>query len=187
MEVLCSPGILCGLPQQKLSLNPHKPPHIRRPSLPLSLARPSSSRTSPGLHFSVHLPRATTSEETSTRIAEQVEATTENETSITYEDAPAGGQSQITEFLNDLNLKLDSEDTTSVLLYGAGALVALYISSAIVSSLDSIPLFPKLMEVIGLGYTVWFSYRYLIFKRNRDELFSKIEQFKDEILGSAED
>jgi len=32
------------------------------------------------------------------------------------------------------------------------------------------PQLPKLMELVGLGYTAWFVYRYLLFKDSREEL-----------------
>ncbi|MQM18947.1 hypothetical protein Taro_051947 [Colocasia esculenta] len=82
---------------------------------------------------------------------------------------------------------LDSEDTYYILIYGTGALVALWISSAIVGAIDSLPLFPKMLEIIGLGFTVWFTYRYLLFKKNRDELFEKIDHLKEQILGPSVD
>ncbi|XP_010446563.1 PREDICTED: protein CURVATURE THYLAKOID 1D, chloroplastic [Camelina sativa] len=92
-------------------------------------------------------------------------------------------QTQALEFFNDIKL-VDSDKTYSILLYGSGAVVALYLTSAIVSSLESIPLFPKLMEVVGLGYTLWFTTRYLLFKRNRDELKTKVTEIKKQVLGS---
>jgi hypothetical protein len=49
-----------------------------------------------------------------------------------------------------------------------------------------IPL-PKVMELIGLGYTGWFAYRYLLFKSNRKELVSEIEELKSKITGSTDD
>ncbi|MCE7766967.1 hypothetical protein GQL56_30545, partial [Pseudomonas putida] len=64
------------------------------------------------------------------------------------------------------------------------AVTALWLTTAIVGAIDSIPLFPKLLEVVGLGYAVWFSTRYLLFKKNRDELAAKIEELKQEVLGS---
>ncbi|XP_050125856.1 protein CURVATURE THYLAKOID 1D, chloroplastic isoform X1 [Malus sylvestris] len=79
-------------------------------------------------------------------------------------NADAGGQMQIFDYFSNLDLKLDSDDTYNLLLYGGGALFALWLASAVVGAIDSIPLFPKLLEVVGLGYTVWFSSRYLIFK-----------------------
>ncbi|KAJ8451865.1 hypothetical protein Cgig2_007348 [Carnegiea gigantea] len=93
----------------------------------------------------------------------------------------------LNELLGRLNIKLDSENSYTIFLYGGGALVALWLLSTIVGAIDSIPVFPKLMEVVGLGYSVWFTTRYLLFKRNREELVSKIEELKREILGSSDD
>ncbi|XP_039045795.1 protein CURVATURE THYLAKOID 1D, chloroplastic-like [Hibiscus syriacus] len=85
------------------------------------------------------------------------------------------------------HLQLDNEDAFSIILYGSGALVALWLASALVGAIDSIPLFPKFIEVAGLGYTFWFTSRYLIcWKRrwkNREELASKIEELKQQIVG----
>ncbi|XWS41640.1 hypothetical protein CRYUN_Cryun17cG0099500 [Craigia yunnanensis] len=47
--------------------------------------------------------------------------------------------------------------------------------------------FPKLMEVVGLGYSFWFSSRYLLFKKNREELAAKIEELKQQVLGSDDE
>ncbi|KAF3320712.1 protein CURVATURE THYLAKOID 1D [Carex littledalei] len=96
-------------------------------------------------------------------------------------------QSSDGDLLDQLNLNFDPEDKSKLLVYGAGALVALWISSVVVSTIDSIPLFPQLMEVVGLGYTVWFTSRYLLFKDNREELFAKIVELKDQILGSDDE
>ncbi|KAE8696231.1 Protein CURVATURE THYLAKOID 1A [Hibiscus syriacus] len=82
------------------------------------------------------------------------------------------------------NDELEKEDAYSIILYGSGALVALWLASALVGAIDSIPLFPKLLEVVGLGYAIWFTSRYLIFKKNREELATKVEQLKQQILGS---
>ncbi|CAI0421999.1 unnamed protein product [Linum tenue] len=101
-------------------------------------------------------------------------------------EGPAFPES-INEFLADLNLKFDSEDTISLVIYGSGALLALWLTSAVVSAVDSIPLFPKLMEVVGLGYTFWFTTRYLLFKKNREELVAKIEELKQQVLGTKDD
>ncbi|CAI0422000.1 unnamed protein product [Linum tenue] len=86
-----------------------------------------------------------------------------------------------------VNLQFDSEDTISLVIYGSGALLALWLTSAVVSAVDSIPLFPKLMEVVGLGYTFWFTTRYLLFKKNREELVAKIEELKQQVLGTKDD
>ncbi|XP_078157325.1 uncharacterized protein LOC144553109 isoform X2 [Carex rostrata] len=107
--------------------------------------------------------------------AEEIEVVVSSE-EVSEEQSSAG------DLLDQLNLNFDSEDKSKLLVYGAGALVALWISSVVLSVVDSIPLFPNLMEVIGLGYTVWFTSRYLLFKDDREELFAKIVKLKDQIL-----
>ncbi|KAJ1700565.1 hypothetical protein LUZ63_000344 [Rhynchospora breviuscula] len=91
------------------------------------------------------------------------------------------------DWLQDLRVKMDSEIYYKLFIYGSGSLATLLIISAITSAIDSIPLFPKLMEVVGLGFTIWFSMRYLIFKENRDELFGKVDDLKNQIFGDGDD
>ncbi|CAN6217984.1 unnamed protein product [Urochloa humidicola] len=86
--------------------------------------------------------------------------------------------------LNQIGVELDSDKSYSVLVYGTSALVAIWISSIVVSALDSVPLVPQVMEVVGLGFTIWFTSRYLIFKENRDELITRVSSIKKQILGS---
>ncbi|KAK6923336.1 Cyanobacterial aminoacyl-tRNA synthetase, CAAD domain [Dillenia turbinata] len=99
------------------------------------------------------------------------------------DEASEGESTPLSEFLEKLNLKFESDDRTSIVLYSGGALAAIWLSSVLVGAIESIPLFPKLMELVGLGYTIWFSTRYLIFKKNRDELGAKIEELKQQVLG----
>ncbi|TVU28354.1 hypothetical protein EJB05_19870 [Eragrostis curvula] len=69
------------------------------------------------------------------------------------------------ELINDLKAKWDAvENKTTVLTYAGGAILAVWLSSVIVGAVNSVPLLPKLMELVGLGYTGWFVYRYLLFK-----------------------
>merc|ERR1712149_161275 len=78
---------------------------------------------------------------------------------------------EISQIVKDLSDRWDKvEDKTSVLLYGSGAIVLLWLASTIVGSVSNIPLLPKLMELVGLSYTAWFTYRYLLFKSSRQEL-----------------
>ncbi|XP_022990791.1 protein CURVATURE THYLAKOID 1A, chloroplastic-like isoform X2 [Cucurbita maxima] len=83
--------------------------------------------------------------------------------------------------LNDL--KLESVDKYSLALYGGGAFFGLWLVSTVVGAFDSIPLVPKLLEIVGLGYTVWFAARFLLFKESRDELAAKIDEIKEQVIG----
>ncbi|CAK7339624.1 unnamed protein product [Dovyalis caffra] len=102
---------------------------------------------------------------------------------IEEEEAPVNEEEEdpVKEFFNNFDIKFNSEDTYSVLLYASGALLALWLTAAVVGAIDSIPLFPKLMEVVGLGYTTWFTGRYLLFKKNRDELAAKVAELRQQL------
>lgn len=92
------------------------------------------------------------------------------------------------EIVGTLKEKWDGvEDKSQALLYAGGALLGLYVVNAIVGAVNSLPVIPKLMELVGLGYTVWFTYRYLIFKSNRVELKKEIEELKSKISGIGSD
>ena len=43
------------------------------------------------------------------------------------------------------------------------------------------------MELVGLGYTTWFVYRYLLFKDSRAELSADIDEVKAKISGTFSD
>ncbi|KAG8373425.1 hypothetical protein BUALT_Bualt11G0022900 [Buddleja alternifolia] len=94
---------------------------------------------------------------------------------------------QVFKFFEDLDVKFDYEETYSVLVFGGGGVVALWFAAAVVNAIDSIPLLPKVLELVGLSYTLWFSSRYLLFKKNRDELVARVEQIKQQVLGSNDD
>ncbi|KAJ9128664.1 hypothetical protein P3X46_034632 [Hevea brasiliensis] len=162
-----------------------------------------------GLLCSLHsrflsVPRATAPEESSTGAS--LYATEERDSAVVvevdpsiekrvYNESRATGapldDSPVDEQVNGFWITwilrfFDSEYTYSILLYGGGALVALWLASAVVGAIDSIPLFPKLMEVVGLGYTIWFTTRYFLFKKSRDELAVKVEELKQQVLGSSD-
>ncbi|KAG7031301.1 Protein CURVATURE THYLAKOID 1D, chloroplastic [Cucurbita argyrosperma subsp. argyrosperma] len=82
-----------------------------------------------------------------------------------------------------IDLKLESVDKYSLALYGGGASFGLWLVSAVVGAVDSIPLVPKLLEIVGLGYTLWFAARFLLFKESRDELAAKIDEIKEQVIG----
>ncbi|KAL9234517.1 hypothetical protein vseg_009382 [Gypsophila vaccaria] len=89
------------------------------------------------------------------------------------------------EIFDDLKEKWDKiEDKPTVLLYGGGAIVAVWLSSIVVGAINSVPVLPKIMELVGLGYTGWFVYRYLLFKSSRKELAEDIESLKKKIAGT---
>ncbi|KAJ4905562.1 hypothetical protein Rs2_09220 [Raphanus sativus] len=89
------------------------------------------------------------------------------------------------EIFRDLKEKWDGlENKSTVIIYGGGAVVAVWLSSIVVGAINSVPLLPKVMELVGLGYTGWFVYRYLLFKSSRKELAEDIDSLKKKIAGT---
>lgn len=88
------------------------------------------------------------------------------------------------QIMKDLQAKWDKvENKTQVVIYGVGALVALYFSSSILGSINRFPLIPRVFELVGLGYSAWFTYRYLLFKSSRLELIKDVEDLKNKLAG----
>ena len=63
------------------------------------------------------------------------------------------------------------------------AIVAVRLVLAILAAINDFPLLSPLFELIGLGYTGWFVYRYLWKESNRQELKTEFNALKAQILG----
>ncbi|MBW4602690.1 MAG: CAAD domain-containing protein [Calothrix sp. FI2-JRJ7] len=63
-------------------------------------------------------------------------------------------------------------------------IVVLRVGLAVIGAINSIPLVKPIFELIGMGYTGWFVYRYLINSSARKELVENIDSTKKEVLGS---
>lgn len=104
--------------------------------------------------------------------------------------AEAGGSGKqgvsvnVDEVLQGVTEKLNAiEDKPQAAIYAGGALVAVVITNSIVTSIEALPLIPKLLELVGTGYSAWFTYRYLLKKESRNELKADIEAIKEKVLG----
>jgi hypothetical protein len=63
------------------------------------------------------------------------------------------------------------------------ALVAVKVLLAILDSLNDIPLVAPTFELIGIGYSAWFVYRYLLKASTRKELTNEITTLKSQVVG----
>jgi CAAD domains of cyanobacterial aminoacyl-tRNA synthetase len=64
-----------------------------------------------------------------------------------------------------------------------GAIVAVKVVLAILDALNDIPLVAPTFELIGIGYSSWFIYRYLLKASTRQELTSEITTLKSQVVG----
>ena len=67
----------------------------------------------------------------------------------------------------------------------AAAIITVKVTLAILDALNDIPLLAPMLELVGLGYTGWFVWRYLWKASNRQELSTEFEAIKKQILGES--
>ena len=63
------------------------------------------------------------------------------------------------------------------------AFVALWGTSGLLDAVNKLPLMGGFLEMVGLIFSSWFAYRYLIFGPNREELTEKVRGFYKEMTG----
>ena len=63
------------------------------------------------------------------------------------------------------------------------SIVSLKVLLGIVDELNDIPLLAPTFELIGIGYTAWFVYRYLLRSSNRQQLGQEIQALKEQVFG----
>lgn len=64
-----------------------------------------------------------------------------------------------------------------------GSIVSVKLTLALLSAINDVPLLEPAFELIGLVYTVWFVYRYLLKASSRQELGQEIDKLKAQVLG----
>lgn len=84
---------------------------------------------------------------------------------------------EIAQFFSDFKQPL----TTLGLILAA--IVTVKITLAILDSINDIPLLAPLFELVGIGYTGWFVYRYMWKESTRQELLTELDALKTQILG----
>ncbi len=63
------------------------------------------------------------------------------------------------------------------------AIVSVKVLLAVLDSLNDVPLVAPTFELIGIGYSAWFVYRYLLKASTRKELTSEITTLKSQVVG----
>ncbi|MBW4610535.1 MAG: CAAD domain-containing protein [Hassallia sp. WJT32-NPBG1] len=64
------------------------------------------------------------------------------------------------------------------------AIVTVKVVLAILDALNDIPLLSPTFELVGISYSTWFTFRYLLKDSTRQELSTDIESLKQQIFGS---
>ncbi|KAI0564217.1 Cyanobacterial aminoacyl-tRNA synthetase CAAD [Gracilaria domingensis] len=115
--------------------------------------------------------------------AGNTEETVKTTPPVSITDTSAAEYSLDTEALKEKAMQVVSDVSerplfyTQIFAYSAAAIIALTVLRAVISAVDSIPILPGVLELIGLSYTVWFFWRYVLFKESRQELLDEVEEF----------
>jgi hypothetical protein len=63
------------------------------------------------------------------------------------------------------------------------AIISVKLVLALLGAVNEVPLLAPTFELIGLIYSGWFIYRYMLKASNRQELLEDINSLKDQVLG----
>ncbi len=94
------------------------------------------------------------------------------------------GTSFLTQIFDILKKVIDTNQKLliNLLLIFLG-IIAVKVTLAIISAINDIPLLAPTFELVGLGYTGWFVYRYLLTNSSRQELGQEFEALKNQVMG----
>ncbi|XP_020547838.1 protein CURVATURE THYLAKOID 1C, chloroplastic isoform X1 [Sesamum indicum] len=82
--------------------------------------------------------------------------------------AKATGESSETSIVKSVqNVWDNSEDRVALIGLGFAGVVGFWASINLIAAIDKLPIFPSVLELIGILYSTWFTYRYLLFKPDR--------------------
>ncbi|MGB3405285.1 MAG: CAAD domain-containing protein [Microcoleaceae cyanobacterium] len=127
---------------------------------------------------------ATVSSSQPTIVEPDVEVYSTDSTDTTFEEIKA----KVVTFLENLPentanfFKQNQKPLISLGLILA-VLITIKITAGLLDILNEIPLVKPLFEAVGVTYSGWFIYRYLLWSNNRQELWQKVDTAKEDILG----
>lgn len=99
-------------------------------------------------------------------------------------------RAQIEDFFNDPMKYVSTfwqEYKPIVYILGAflATLFTLKVVFGIIGFVTSLPIISGLLELVGIGYTIWFVNRYLLKAETRQELSQKMETMKQDVIGAT--
>ena len=99
-----------------------------------------------------------------------------------YVDLVLSYLSKLTDYLGDFFGEYQKPLLTVGLI--VAAFVTVKVTLAVLDALNDIPLLSPFFELVGMGYTGWFVYRYLLRASTRKELSEELKGLKNQVLGN---
>jgi CAAD domains of cyanobacterial aminoacyl-tRNA synthetase len=63
--------------------------------------------------------------------------------------------------------------------------ITIKVMLGVLDALDDVPFVTPFFELVGIGYTAWFVYRYMLKASDRQELLAEIESLKEQVVGKG--
>ncbi|KAI3802699.1 hypothetical protein L1987_30840 [Smallanthus sonchifolius] len=105
---------------------------------------------------------------------------------VAFTAKAASGSSESSTSLNVVgsaqNIWDKPEDLVALIGVGFGSVVALWASLSVLAAIDKLPVVPGVFELIGVLFSTWFIYRYLLFKPDRKELAQIIKKWLADVF-----
>jgi len=77
----------------------------------------------------------------------------------------------------------ETEEKPAVIAISIASFVAIWAASGVIDAVNKLPIFGGVFELVGLGVTSWFAYRYLFNAADRQELKGEIDDFFKRVGG----
>lgn len=75
----------------------------------------------------------------------------------------------------------ESDNKPAIVATGFAALFALYVTNGIVSTIDRLPVIHTVFELLGLGVTAWFAYKWFFVAGEREVIISEVKAWARDI------
>ena len=80
----------------------------------------------------------------------------------------------------------DYKQPLTVILLFVGGGVTVYLTLSLLDAINDIPLLAPIFELVGIGFAIWFVWRYLWTSKSRQELMQEFQTLKEQVLGKEE-
>lgn len=97
--------------------------------------------------------------------------------------------SPVTDFLSELPnyiVQFFSDYKQPLISLGliVAGIITVKVTLALLDAINDIPLLAPILELVGLGYTGWFVFRYMLKASDRKELVAEFDKLKGQVVGS---
>jgi hypothetical protein len=89
--------------------------------------------------------------------------------------------SQLPDYVADFFSSYQKPLLTVALIVTGG--ITVKVTLAVLDAINDVPLLAPLFELVGIGYSAWFVYRYLLRVETRQELLQEFDSLKGQVVG----